>query len=107
MSSTGAISLGVLEATAATGGACGIELESTISGIGVLARILGASGATIVWVELSAHFGTAITSIARLRASLRVATRAFELRLMTAACSRGTIGGGSGSATSTSSSGLI
>src|SRR5690348_4105888 len=78
-SSKGATNLGVFVATAATGGACGTGLESTMSGTGVLARIFGASGATMVWVELSDHFGIAIASTKRWRGSARDATAAREL----------------------------
>src|SRR5579872_5356897 len=80
-SRTGVTSFGGF--AAATGGACGNGLESTMSGIGALARILGALGATMVRLVLSAHFGIAIAAATRLRASAGAASRALELRLIT------------------------
>ena len=105
-SKTGATNFGAADAMAATGGAWGTGLERTMSGIGLLARIFGAAGATMVCVVLSAHFGIAIASTTRLRASPSLATGALELRMITGADLRGTISGFSGSETSTSSSGF-
>src|SRR6185312_6924926 len=83
MSSAGAISFGRSMATAATGGACGILVHNTMSGIAALARIFGAAGSTTMCALLSAYFGMAIASATRFRAWDAVAFGALELRLIT------------------------